>query len=225
MQKKNAPQKYPKIPGQRTEVSAKPADVLSFFFFFLPAIFCVRTGCQRRVDELCHTLGEVSPTHCVLSSLPPHFIFYHKGGLKTVAYKQTPLTGKQYRECSTLRENLSLVKKGVFFFIKAALKGSGRFMSIPSVVQKALVNIESDPRFPKKRGPDCRHNSKREYRVNLLRKKIPPVLLFFPIIIAPSSLPSSVRPKTFLVTIKYKQNQRFFFNRQHILPLHGKKRG
>ena len=33
--KKNAPQKYPKIPGQRTEVSAKPGSTNTFFFFFL----------------------------------------------------------------------------------------------------------------------------------------------------------------------------------------------
>ena len=35
MQKKNAPQKYPKIPGQRTEVSAKPDSHYFFFFFVL----------------------------------------------------------------------------------------------------------------------------------------------------------------------------------------------
>ena len=51
--KKNAPQKYPKIPGQRTEVSAKPGCDNVFFFFF----FFVSTKSPK--DPLGENLGSV----------------------------------------------------------------------------------------------------------------------------------------------------------------------
>ena len=48
--KKNAPQKYPKIPGQGPKISAKPALSSFFFFFFVDPLKCFQF-CELKVFE------------------------------------------------------------------------------------------------------------------------------------------------------------------------------